>query len=184
MSAPDVDVALHLLELRRRQLARLVEDVFGHRQLAGIVQQRGRFDRLQLELVGDAERPRQADRVRLDANHVAVRHVVFRVDGHRERFDRGQVQAIHCRRRDGWRPRRGRTTNATSGERREQPAGSRPRRSRLDLLNHQNQTERQRRRRQIADRQPEKVLPPDRRAGDCCDSSPTAIAVRPELSAK
>ena len=57
----DVDVQLHLLELGRRQLARLVEDVLGHGELAGVVQQRRRFDRLQRQLVGDAERPRQAD---------------------------------------------------------------------------------------------------------------------------
>ena len=43
----DVDVELHLLELGGRQLAGLVEDVLGHRQLAGVVKQRGRFDRLQ-----------------------------------------------------------------------------------------------------------------------------------------
>ena len=57
----DVDVALHLLELGRRQLAGLVEDVLGHRELAGVVQQRRRLDRLQRRLVGDAERARQAD---------------------------------------------------------------------------------------------------------------------------
>ena len=42
----DVDVALHLLELGGGQLAGLVEDVLGHGELAGVVQQRRRLDRL------------------------------------------------------------------------------------------------------------------------------------------
>ncbi len=45
----------------------------------------------------DAQLTRQANRVRLHPTHVAVRHVIFRVDRHRERLDRGQVQAIHLR---------------------------------------------------------------------------------------
>ena len=48
-------------------------------------------------LVVDAERAREAERVRLHAAHVAVRHVVFGVDRHRQRFDRRQVQAIESR---------------------------------------------------------------------------------------
>ncbi len=38
---------------------------------------------------------RQTDRVCLHPDHMAVRHVVFRVDRHRERFDRRQVEPIH-----------------------------------------------------------------------------------------
>ena len=40
-------VELHLLVFGRRELAGLVEDVLGNRDLAGVVQQRGSFDRLQ-----------------------------------------------------------------------------------------------------------------------------------------
>ena len=43
----DRRMQLHLLELGRRQLAGLVEDVFRHGDLAGVVQQRRRLDRLE-----------------------------------------------------------------------------------------------------------------------------------------
>ena len=56
----DRRVQLHLLELGRRQLARLVEDVLGHGDLAGVVQQRAGLDGLQRLLVGDAELARQS----------------------------------------------------------------------------------------------------------------------------
>ena len=46
----DIDMALHLLEFGLGQLARLVQDVFGHRELARVVQQRRRFDALQRRL--------------------------------------------------------------------------------------------------------------------------------------
>ena len=93
----DVHMALHLLELGLVQLAGLVEDVLGHGELAGVVQQRRRFDRLERRLVGDAKRASQAERVRLHAAHVAVRHVVFGVDRHRERLDCRQIQTIEMR---------------------------------------------------------------------------------------
>ena len=86
---------LHPLELSGGQLPRLVENVLGHRELARVVQQCRRFDRLHRQRLAHAERAREADGVRLHAAHVAVRHVVFRVDRHRERFDRRQLQAIH-----------------------------------------------------------------------------------------
>ena len=49
----DRGVELHLLELGRRELARFVQDVLGHRNLAGVVEQRRRFDCLQQGFVGD-----------------------------------------------------------------------------------------------------------------------------------
>jgi hypothetical protein len=85
----DIHVALHLFELGRRQPARLVQNVFGHGQLAGVVQQRGGFDRLQCRLVGDVELFRQGERVCLNPADVAVRDVVFGINRHRERLDRG-----------------------------------------------------------------------------------------------
>ena len=93
----DVDVALHLLELGLGQFAGLVENVLGHRELPRVVQQRRRFDALQRRFVRHAERAREPERIRLHASHVAVRHVVFGVDRHGQRFDRRQIQAIEMR---------------------------------------------------------------------------------------
>ena len=156
----DVHVQLHLVELGRRQLARLVEDVLRHRELPGVVQQRGRLDRLQRRLVDDVQRAREADRIRLHAAHVAVRHVVFRVDGHRERFNRGQVQAIHLRDvpvgvLDA--PEHGPQRQMKDGNNRQDHRHG----AEAHLLSQQNQTEGSRRRRQISEREPVEVLPPD-----------------------
>ena len=93
----DIDVPLHLLELGRRQFAGLVEDVLGYRQLARVVQKGRGLDAFQRRLVVDAERTRQPERVGLYAAHVVVRHVVFGVDCHGERLDRGKIQAIEMR---------------------------------------------------------------------------------------
>ena len=90
----DRRVQLHLLELGGRQLARLVEDVLGHRDLAGVVQQPARLDRLQRLLVGDPQLARQADGCALHSTDVAVRDFVFRIDRRRQRFDGRQVQAV------------------------------------------------------------------------------------------
>ena len=90
----DVDVRLHRLELVRCQLAGLVEDVLGNRQLAGVVEQRRRLDRLQRRRVGDAERPRQPHGVGLDAVDVVAGHVVLGFDGGREGRDRRHVQPV------------------------------------------------------------------------------------------
>ena len=111
----------------------------------------------------------------LHASDVTVRHVVFRVDRHGERFDRGHVQTIHLLRRAGWRPRAGRTTRATSG-------GSTTRIGRIDGHGAQadcwiddDRGRGQRRRGKIAERQPQEVLRQIAK-GDCFASSPTAIA--------
>ena len=178
----DVDVALHLLELRVRQLARLVEDVLGHGQLPGVVQQRGRFDRLQLELVGDAERPRQADRVGLDPADVAVRHVVLRVDRHRERLDRGQIEPVHGA-EVAARIFRASERGPERQVEHDQQRHDHDHRERADLLDQENEAERQGRRRQVADREPLEMPPPDLDRG-LRVSRPTAIAVSPEFSAK
>ena len=93
----DVDVLLHLVELRRRQLARLVENVLGDGQLARVVEQRGRLDGFDRRLVGDAQPRGERRRHALHAPDVIVGHVVLRIDRHGERFDRGLVETIHFR---------------------------------------------------------------------------------------
>src|SRR5439155_347021 len=90
----NVDVKLHLLEFRIGQLARLVQDVLGYRELAGIVQQRRRLDRFDRFRIIDAKRIRQRDGVRLYSSNVAVRDVVFGIYSHRQRFDGGEIEPI------------------------------------------------------------------------------------------
>src|SRR6185503_11756511 len=90
----DVDVQLHLLELERRQLPRLVEDVLGHRQLARVVQQRGGVDGLDRLLVGDAERLGEADRELLYAPDVIGGDAVLRLDRRRQRLDGREIQLV------------------------------------------------------------------------------------------
>ena len=85
-----------LLELLLRQRPRLREDVLGHGQLADVVQQRRGLDALDLVL-GHAERAREPGGVDLHAADVALRGLILRVDGERERFDRRQVQVRHLR---------------------------------------------------------------------------------------
>jgi hypothetical protein len=63
----DRRVPFHLLELGRGQPSRLVENVLGHRDLAGVVQQRRRLDPLERVFVGDAELARQPERPLLHA---------------------------------------------------------------------------------------------------------------------
>ena len=87
----DLRVDADLLELLLRERSRLGEDVLGDRELADVVQERRRLHALDLG-VRHAERPRQARRVDLDAPDVALRRLVLRVDGERERFDGRQVQ--------------------------------------------------------------------------------------------
>ena len=93
----DRRVALHDLVLGRSQAARLVEDMFGNRQLANVMQQRRRLDRLNLPVVVDANRPRELDRAVLDAPRVIVRDFVLGIDRMRERLDRPDVDAIDFR---------------------------------------------------------------------------------------
>ena len=87
-------VLLHPLELGVGQRARLVEHVVRHRELADVVQQRRGFERAQFERVGDAQRARHRDRVALHAADVAVRHLILRVDGDRQRLDGGAIEAF------------------------------------------------------------------------------------------
>ena len=60
----DRGMELHLLELGRRELAGLVQDVLRHGDLPGVVQQRRGLDRLQRLFVGDTDLARQRERAR------------------------------------------------------------------------------------------------------------------------
>ena len=87
----DLRMNADLLELLLRQRARLRQDVLGHGELADVVEQRRGLDALDLVL-RHAERAREAGGVHLHAADVALRRLILRVDGERQRFDRGQVQ--------------------------------------------------------------------------------------------
>ncbi len=76
------------------QPAGLVQDVLGDGQLAHVVQQRRRPDRLKLALVLDDHRARQPQRLVLHPSRVVVRHLVFGIDGVRQRFDGADVHAV------------------------------------------------------------------------------------------
>jgi hypothetical protein len=91
---PDARVLLHLVELGVRQLAGLVEDVLGNRELSQVVQQRGGLDGLQFAFVPDADHLGEADGVRLHAPDVPVRHLVLGVDRHGQRLDGREVEGV------------------------------------------------------------------------------------------
>ena len=87
----DLRVGLDLLELFRRERARLRENVVGYGELADVVEQRGRLHRLHLDL-GHPELARDSRGVDLHAANVVLRRAVLGVDRARERFDRRQVK--------------------------------------------------------------------------------------------
>ncbi len=95
--AEDLDaveaVLLDLLEFGVGEAAGLVEDRFGHADLADVVEQCGELDRVDLffaetELMGDAGGEGG------DALRVAVRVTVLRVDGRDDRSDRIEEEAL------------------------------------------------------------------------------------------
>ena len=88
MSAPIVACSFIVSNSAGGQLVRLVEDVFGDRELAGVVQQRGGFERPQLQLVLDVQLAREPHGVFLHAPEVIVRDLIAGVHGLGERFDR------------------------------------------------------------------------------------------------
>ncbi len=87
-------VNANLLELFGCQRTRLGEDVLRHGELADVVQERSRPDRLDFVLA-HAERASHARRVRLYTSDVVGRALVLRVDRQRQRFDRGHLQIRH-----------------------------------------------------------------------------------------
>ena len=84
-------VNLHLVELFRRQLAGLRDDVLRHRQLSDVVQQGGRLQSLQFGF-GEIQRGSQFPRVDLDSLQMVVRGVILGLDRQRQRLDGSEVQ--------------------------------------------------------------------------------------------
>src|SRR6185369_10917124 len=83
----DARVNLHLLELGRGELVRLVEYVLGHCELAYVVQKRARFERRHL-FARDSQKLTQLGRIQTRATNVAVSRLILRVNRNRERLDR------------------------------------------------------------------------------------------------
>ena len=84
-------VDLHLLEFFRGQAPGLVDDVFGNRQLADVVQQRSRAQRFDFGF-GKSQFLRDLNREYAHALQVLVRGVVLGFDGQRKGLDGAQVQ--------------------------------------------------------------------------------------------
>ena len=78
-----------------RQAPRLVEDVLGDADLAHVVEQRRGFQRLDVCVVGHAQRVRQPHRVLLHTADVIVGDLVLGVDRLCQRLDRGDIDAVH-----------------------------------------------------------------------------------------
>ncbi len=87
-------VHLHLVEFGGRQSAGFVENIVGHRELAYVVHQSARPQRLDFGL-GQTEEASQPSGVNLDPPDVLVRNLVFRVNGYRQRFYRSEVKIGH-----------------------------------------------------------------------------------------
>jgi hypothetical protein len=69
--------------------------VFGDADLSNVVKERRGFERFQRVGVFDAKGPRERHAMGLDASDVAVRDLIFRVDGGREGFDRRAIHPVH-----------------------------------------------------------------------------------------
>ena len=115
---------------------------------------------LSVDVVCNPQRAGQPGRVRLNPADVVVGDVVFRVDRHRERLDSGQVQPVDLAEV----PLR---IFGAAERRAEREVKHREQRQHDDdrhearLLKQQNQTERDRRRGEIAQRQPLEMPAPD-----------------------
>ncbi len=81
----------NLLKFFLRERAGLREDMFRHRQLADVVQQRRGFDALDL-VVGHAERAGDAGGVHLHPSDVTLRGLILRVDRERQRLNGREMQ--------------------------------------------------------------------------------------------
>ncbi len=80
-----------MLEFFRRQLAGLGNDVFGHRDLTDVVQQRRGAQRFHLRLA-EAQFFGDLDGVSFDALQMIVRGLVLGFDGDRQRLDGAAMQ--------------------------------------------------------------------------------------------
>ncbi len=90
----DDRVDLHFVELDRRQPARFRNDVLRNRQLADVVQQRGRLQRLEFRF-GEPQLLGDFHCINPDSPKMMVGSEVFRFDGQRQSFNGSQVQARH-----------------------------------------------------------------------------------------
>ena len=90
----DRDVPLHHFELGRRELTRLIENVFGDADLSDIVQERGRLERLKRGLIVGPEISSKGEAIALYAADVAVRHLILGIDRRCERFNRRLVHPV------------------------------------------------------------------------------------------
>src|SRR5262245_18331601 len=88
----DVGMELHLVEFGICELPGLVQDMFGDRELTHVMKKRRCLDGPELPLVRYSEPLRQFDRVDLHPTNMAMCDLVFGIDGHREGFDRGQIE--------------------------------------------------------------------------------------------
>ena len=163
----DRRVELHLLELGGRQLAGLVQDVLGYRDLACVVEQRRGLDGLERRLVGDADLAGQAHGGHLQPADVAVRDLVLGVDGGCERLDGREIEPVE--RRDMSLGVLGPAERRLQGEvehdedgRDQQECRQRPE---VHLTQRDDEQERHAGAGGIAGPEPEKVLPPDAERG-------------------
>ena len=90
----DGGMGLHPFELGSRQPSRLVQDVLRNGELADVVEERRRLERLELQLVLQANPLRQDERAGVHATDVVVRDRVLRVDGVREVQNRIDVLPV------------------------------------------------------------------------------------------
>ena len=87
----DLSVDLDFLEFFGRKRSGLVDDVFGNRQLADVVQQSGSAQRFDL-LFGETQFFGDLNREHAHALQMFVRSVVLGFNGQRQGFDGAQVQ--------------------------------------------------------------------------------------------
>src|SRR6185312_3859348 len=90
---PDNRMNFHLVEFFGGQLTRFVDDMFGDREFSDVVQQCRGKDRLHLRLV-QPHRLANLCNVDTDPQQMLVGIVVLGLDGHRQAFDRPEVQGL------------------------------------------------------------------------------------------
>ena len=78
-----------------REFARLEEDAIGHTDLADVVHQRAAVDYRQLVIVGDAKQLGDLQRVRGDADRVALGLLVADIKRRNKGFERTRIGLLH-----------------------------------------------------------------------------------------
>src|SRR5438034_1574677 len=85
-------VKFHFLEFGRGQLTWFVQDVLWNRELSHVVEQRSCFYCLNEFLIRDSDVPCETNGVDLDSSNVTMSDLVFCIDRHRQRFNRGKIK--------------------------------------------------------------------------------------------